>query len=76
MYECLSYLPPLMVHMLTTPLSKTFRSQFTQSQDVWRTLRLSKPFYARLDHHQRRRLNSTKKAMHSTTNSSTRPSFQ
>lgn len=72
MSECLSYLPPLTVHMLlTAPLSKTFRSQFTQSQDVWRTLCLSKPFYARPDHHQRRQLNSTKKAMHSTTNSTT-----
>jgi len=72
MSECLSYLPPLTVHMLlTAPLSKTFRSQFTQSQDVWRTLCLSKPFYARPDHHQRRRLNSTKKTMHSTTNSTT-----
>jgi len=46
----MSYIEPEAVHtILGMPLSKTWRSAFTVSQDVWKVLCLSAPFHAKFD---------------------------
>jgi hypothetical protein len=49
MAKILSYLKPMEANrVLSEPLSKTFRSSFSNPQDVWKILCLSEPFYARV----------------------------
>jgi hypothetical protein len=48
MAHCLTFLEPLEVHsLLTTPLSKQWRNEFTSPQDLWRVLCLMEPFKAK-----------------------------
>lgn len=47
MAQCVSFLEPLEVHsLLTTPLSKQWRTAYTMPQDLWRVLCLIEPFKA------------------------------
>jgi len=46
----LSYLdPPEVRNFITMPLSKDWQAIYTHPQDIWKTLCLSKPFYAKFD---------------------------
>lgn len=50
MAKILSYLKPIEAsRVLSEPLSKTFRENFSIPQDVWKILCLSEPFYATVD---------------------------
>lgn len=50
MAQCMSFLDPPEVHdLLTSPLSKKWRSVFVMPQDLWRVLCLTKPFYAKFE---------------------------
>jgi len=50
MAKVLTYLHPMEVYsVLSSPLSKTFKSAFCNPQDLWKVLCLSEPFYAKVD---------------------------
>jgi hypothetical protein len=50
MAHCMTFLDPPQVHdLLTMPLSKEWRSNFTMPQDLWRVLCLMDPFKAKFE---------------------------
>lgn len=50
MAKILRYLTPIEAYsILSTPISKTFKSTFSNPQDLWKVLCLSEPFYAKQD---------------------------
>lgn len=50
MAKVLSYLHPIEVYKFASmPLSKMFKSVYSQPQDLWKILCLSEPFYAKVD---------------------------
>lgn len=50
MAKILTYLKPTEVYsVVSMPLSKTFKSTFSNTQDLWKVLCLSAPFYAKVD---------------------------